>query len=351
VCSNLEDSDVQPPQPSDYHGCGPHTQVDYAIATTSLCVILCSIYRKTFGPRSSSFSRQATLASADSQLARWSLLLPQHLRLRPTLTLDLWPATLHLFYNTTLILLHRPRPQTAQDPGSPTNPDNQNDAEICSAAAGVIQSIFESLCEREHLASLWTFSVTALFTAMIQLSVEVRFANPLLAIAAVRRYDSTLYSLRKLAKYWPHAESVLHFFEHSERLQRQNVHVEGSGQGGSPDGLLASPGTSRRISDSRTAAPSPVINASASPNTIFGGPLQIPEVTTPPDLREHTQSGYLDRATSVEETDVAKSWRQLFPFTDTFEAEGAPGAAFLEHWKEAYWQEPFDVGNEFGFAG
>ena len=317
--------------------------MEHAIATTELCIILCTIYRESFGPRSSSFSRKETLAKADEQLARWSLMLPQNLRLRPTLTLDLWPATLHLFYNTILILLHRPRPQM-QDPGSPSNLPNQNDAEICSAAASVIQSIFESLCEREHLSSLWTFSVTALFTAMIQLSVEVRFANPLIAVAAVRRYDSTLYSLRKLAGYWPNAEGILHFFEHSERLQRQNVHTEG--QTGSPEGLLASPSSRIRTGDNTSVASPSIITASTSSNGAFGGPLHLSMATTSRDLRQLEAEATTDR----NEPEVARDWRQLFPFTDTFEVEGTPGAAFLENWKEAYWQEPFDLGLDFSFA-
>lgn len=340
VHSNLDDCDVQPPKRSDYEGCGPNTEIDYAIATTELCIIICRIYRKCFGPRANSFNRHETLSEADEELARWSLLLPQYLRLRPTLTLDLWPASLHLMYNTALILLHRPRPQM-MDPSSPSNLPDQNDAEICSAAAGVIQSIFESLSERRHLSCLWVFSVTALFTAMIQLSVEVRFANPLLAIAAVRRYDSTLYSLRKLTEYWPNAESILHFFEHSERLQRQNVHLEGLS--GSPNQLLASPGVTKQTVDGSTSISPPTVTAQASPSAAFGGPLHshLPHETTP--LNQARQDG----EPNEDDTDIARNWRQLFPFTDAFDAEAIRGAAFLENWNEAYWQEPFDLGAEF----
>ncbi|KAF2642723.1 hypothetical protein P280DRAFT_272506 [Massarina eburnea CBS 473.64] len=334
---NLDDCDVQAPKPTDYANCGANTQVDYAIAMTELCILLCSVYRKCFGPQSTRIRRQDMLAEADEKLARWSLLLPSHLRLRPTLMLDLWPASLHLIYNTALILLHRPRPQTL-DPGSPSSLPTSNDAEICSAAAGVIQSIFESLCERQHLSTLWVFSVTALFTSMIQLGVEVRFTNPLLAIAAVRRYDSTLYSLRRLAEYWPSAESILHFFEHSERLQRQNVHL--NQETSRPHQLLASPCSTGHNQKNRTELPPRSIMRHIPQDTTFDS---APHHSSVSSIRGTENTGVSNDDT----TDATKDWRQLFPFTDAFEPEGAQTTAFLEHWKELYWQEPFDLGPEF----
>jgi transcriptional regulatory protein AMDR len=221
------------------------------------------------------------------------------------------------------------------NPSSPSNAPSTNDAEICSAAAGVIQSIFESFSERQSLNTLWSFSVTTLFTAMIQLSVEVRFSNPLLAIAAVRRYDSTLYSLRQLARYWPSAESILHFFEHSERLQRQNVHFDK--QGHSPE-LLASPRSNRPSNEAykgSSLSPS-VIRGQISPNSAFSGPLQVDSQT----------EARTDRRQPAEE-EVARDWRQLFPFTENVEGTGMQ-EDFLETWYQMYWQEPLDVGEALG---
>lgn len=302
---------------------------------TELCIILRSIYQKCFGPQSIKYDRLAALAEADDALARWSLLLPQYLRLRPTLTLELWPATLHLIYNTALILLHRPRPQLT-NPSSPSNVPSTNDAEICSAAAGVIQSIFESFSERQSLNSLWVFSVTTLFTAMIQLSVEVRFSNPLLAIAAVRRYDSTLYSLRQLARHWPSADGILHFFEHSERLQRQNVHFDKRGR--SPE-LLASPRLSRQSNEAyRGSSLSPnVIRGQSSPVSVFGGPLQV----------ENQAKTRIEHQEPVTEEEAGRDWRQLFPFTETVESTGMQ-EDFLASWHEMYWQEPLNVSEALG---
>jgi transcriptional regulatory protein AMDR len=265
---------------------------------TDLCIILRDIYRNAFGPRSAKSDRNNTLSRADDALARWSLMLPHPLRLRPTLTLELWPSTLHLIYNTALILFHRPRPHLTTLSSSSSLP-SANDAEICSAAAGTIQAIFESLAESKSLSSLWVFSVTALFTAMIQLSAEVRFSNPLLAIAAVLRYDSTLYSLRKLSLYWPNAQSILHFFENSERLQREGLHAHSQPQ--------------------------------SSPR------LHTYPVESEAGIEQQNRN----------ETRRSNDWRHLFPFTEPLES-AVPGNDFLENWQEMYWQEPFELGEDFG---
>ncbi|KAJ4301510.1 hypothetical protein N0V90_003603 [Kalmusia sp. IMI 367209] len=327
---DLEDCDVQLPQASDYSGCGSNTQVEYAIATTELCIIIRSIYRKNFGPLSNKFRRSDVLAEADKRLATWSLMLPQRLQLKPTLTLDLWPATLHLMYNTILILLHRPRPQPL-DPPSPSSIPTSNDADICSAAAGVIQSIFESLCDRQHLSSLWVFSVTTLFTAMIQLSIEVRFANPLLAISGVRRYDSTLYSLKSLAEFWPNAESILHFFEHSEKLPRRNECVEPMT---SHERTLTSSSSAHFDEQDSQAGARQIISGRMSPKDTIGGYFR--QIDRPPEAS--IQQDVADPDIDIGD---AKAWRQLFPFTETFDTGEALGAEFLDYWTEMYWQEPF----------
>lgn len=171
---------------------------------------------------------------------------------------------------------------------------------------------------------------------MIQLSAEVRFANPLLAIAAVHRYDSTLYSLTRLTEYWPNAESILHFFEYSEKLQRQDVHLER----GNPNQLLSSPDATRQNAEETAAVSQIMIAAQASPGTTFGAPSRSTAMGTSSDQRP--QDG--DR----NETDVSNGEKQLFPFTGIFEAEGLHGSAYLENWKEMYWQKTFDLDPEFG---
>ncbi|PVH95794.1 hypothetical protein DM02DRAFT_731630 [Periconia macrospinosa] len=325
---NLEDCDVQPPQASDYVGCGPDTQIDLAITSTELCVIGRTIYRKAFGPLSSRFRRQDVLEEADKKLAAWSLLLPPHLRLRPTLTLDLWPATLHLMYNTILILLHRPRPQPLHPPPSPSLLPTSTDADICSAAAGVVQSIFESLRDRNQLSSLWVFSVTTIFTVMIQLSVEVRCANPLLALAALRKYDSTLYSLKGLSRFWPNAESVLHFFENSEKIQKARVHV---------DGELADRERSRSWSsrvEAQAEERGELLSESSNRNEITGG--------TSAENIHHVEAVN----TAIDSAPEPSGLRQLFPFTEALEDGEVMNNAYLDYWTEMYWQEPLNFGDQ-----
>ncbi|KAF2702771.1 hypothetical protein K504DRAFT_539455 [Pleomassaria siparia CBS 279.74] len=167
---NLDECDVQPPQPSDYSdysACGPNAQVEYAIALTYLCIILRDIYCTFFGPHSARSNRSHTLAETDDALARWSLYAAPFAP--PPSDSSAWTVAVDV---------------TSARPPVP-----------------FIQAIFESLAGSESLPSLWVFSVTVLFTAMIQLGAEFRFSNPLLAVAAMRRYDSTLYSLRQLSRH------------------------------------------------------------------------------------------------------------------------------------------------------
>lgn len=212
---NLEDSDVSPLTASDFEGCGARVQTDYVIHFSELCTMISYIVRERFGLRVSSERRKAALQEADEALANWSLRLPDHLRLRAS-DMDPWSAMLHLTYNNFLILLHRPHPRAS----AYSDDYGPHDAEICSAAAGVITSIFEELRLNDRLKYLWYSGVHTLFTAMIQVRVELRFSNPVLAINALRRFDSASCSLRELAKYWSHATTILRLFEDSKRLQK-----------------------------------------------------------------------------------------------------------------------------------
>lgn len=110
------------------------------IHLTELCIMISYIMRERFGLRVSTERRKTVLGEADEALASWSLRLPDTLRLRAS-DVDPWSATLHLTYNNFLILLHRPHPRAS----AYSDDYGPHDAEICSAAAGVIASIFEEL--------------------------------------------------------------------------------------------------------------------------------------------------------------------------------------------------------------
>ncbi|KAK5121607.1 hypothetical protein LTR85_004779 [Meristemomyces frigidus] len=226
----LDDCDVQPLREGDFVDCGHQTQVAFTMQSVRLSIIISDAMRQRFRPNANHQERTSALVDADQRLAQWTLGLPEQLRLRPTLSLDLYASMLHLSYNTFLILLHRPRPpgSTVHDVMKP------EDADICSAAASHVQSLADALRERDMLKYLPNSTVHVLFTAMIQLSVEVRFANPVLAIAAQRRFDSILASMRSLANVWPQADPILYYFEHlsKRRQQEEQAMLEGASSNG-----------------------------------------------------------------------------------------------------------------------
>ncbi|KAL4887928.1 fungal-specific transcription factor domain-containing protein [Aspergillus ambiguus] len=349
---NLEDSDVSPLTHSDFEGCGSRVQADYVIHYSELCTMISYIVRERFGLRVSAERRKAVLQEADESLANWSLKLPDNLRLRAS-DMDPWSAMLHLTYNNFLILLHRPHPRAS----AYSDDYGPHDAEICSAAAGVIASIFEELRLNDRLKYLWYSGVHTLFTAMIQVRVELRFSNPVLAINALRRFDSASYSLRELADYWSHASTILRLFEDSKRLQE--------------DLRMATSERPRRFSnhaphdENKSVPTSATHNASSSTSDT---PMQQPsqmafEVPTPesPNLpqaqttvsppHQHQQQPFDSWIPSTNWASVDPmdhhprellDWRQLFSFTDPDQPvpmaiEGLP--ELEDEWRQIYWQE------------
>lgn len=83
-------------------------------------------------------------------------------------------------------------------------------------------NLFRTICRKQELQYLNVFTVNALFTTMIQLSAEIRVANPVLSANAARKFDIALEVLRSLSEYWFNAEIILRLFEDSsERLKQQ----------------------------------------------------------------------------------------------------------------------------------
>lgn len=342
---NLEDSDVSPLTPSDFEGCGSHVQIEYVIHFSEICIMISHIVRERFGLRASTEQRKAALQEADEALANWSLKLPDSLRLRAS-DMDPWSAMLHLTYNNFLILLHRPHPRAS----AYSDDYGPHDAEICSAAAGVIASIFEELRLNNRLKLLWYSGVHTLFTAMIQVRVELRFSNPVLAINALRRFDSASHSLRELSEYWTHAATILRLFEDSKRLQED----------------LRTATTERPRHSSATGTQERTQNPELSPN-IITQPTTTSPITQPQpsfDIPPTPDSTQLAQAQStvnqpqqfdnwippttlppVEEIENSRDmldWRQLFSFADPDQPvpiamEGLP--ELEEEWRRIYWQE------------
>ncbi|EED16708.1 C6 transcription factor (AmdR), putative [Talaromyces stipitatus ATCC 10500] len=355
---NLEDSDVRPLTPADFVGCGPRVQIDFVIHFAGLCSMISYIIRERFGLTVSMERRKAILPEADEALANWSLSLPDSLRLRGSM--DSWSAMLHLTYNNFLILLHRPHPRASaysEDYGP-------HDAEICSAAAGVITSIFEELRQKDCIKYLWCSGVHTLFTAMIQVRVELRFSNPVLAINALRRFDSTLSSLRCLAEYWYSAETILRLFENSKKLQQdlRLVHEEAPGQVRAPRDSDISAETMSNSTTVPVAAPT--ISQShtqdgVDDNAIHNGDgnesVDHSTVSGPQGQSEHVPGGHYQYSGNVLDgsNDMSVShhgdgsehsreyldWKQLFPFAG-LEEPGPMNVEGLmdieEEWRQLY---------------
>lgn len=286
--------------------------------------------RERFGLRVTPERRKAALLEADKALANWSLKLPENVRMS-TNDVDSWPALLHLTYNNFLILLHRPHPRAS----AYSDDYGPNDAEICSAAASVIVSIFEELREKDRIKYLWVSAVNSLFTAMVQIRVELRFSNPVLAINALRRFDSTLISLRTLSDYWLGAESILQLFESSKRLKHDMEMVKMKQPNSLPkDGDLVLKGSSHTTPQMDVPTPQGQLQTWYSKtqlnerlNYFAKQPLEAPiEGPAPAEpLGEHGD------------------WRQLFSIVDS-----EPCGPFIpgnltdmeDEWRELYLHEP-----------
>ncbi|KAF8850792.1 hypothetical protein BDZ45DRAFT_808874 [Acephala macrosclerotiorum] len=323
---NLDECDVQPLSDSDFEGCGPNVQVDYVKKHTELCLLISKIVKERFGLRVSPEDRKAALGGGDAALANWCLMLPSHLQM-VTSNMSLWASSLHLTYNNFLILLHRPHPRASQR----SEDVGRNDSDICSAAAIAVASIFEDLRQKDRIKYLWISDINALFTAMIQVSVELRFSNPVLAINALRRFDSTLLSLRKLAEYWINTESILRFFEESSHVQH---------------GIRLGKGSVEHDQAQNTSVPE------------GKEPTEIPDSIS---VRDETwnSSGRIDLDMLADAADAARDkttamvqnppelpedWNGILTQTDKSPEDFVVNASDLmnlnNEWREIYWEEP-----------
>lgn len=354
----MDDSDVLPLTLADFENCGPHVQADFVIYFTELCTIISYLVRDRFGLRASDERRKAVLQDADKSLANWSLQLPDNLRLRAS-DMDPWSAMLHLTYNNFLILLHRPHPRAS----AYSDDYGPHDAEICSAAAGVIASIFEELRLNDRLKYLWYTGVHNLFTAMIQVRVELRFSNPVLAINALRRFDSATYSLRELAQYWVHAGTILRLFEDSKRLQ-EDLRMATSDRSETYNGIPSASKLPITVAEAAAAmqaavhTPRPMsfgvptpesshtpmqqATMSPAPNPQFDNWITAPLRLNVGPLERNDPYSNTMQVDQMDQTRDYPDWRQLFSFTDSDLAMPMAGESLLEledEWRQIYWQD------------
>lgn len=314
----------------DFKGCGSDIQIEYVLNYTELCILISRVLRERFGLRTTSEQRKAALSTADEALANWCLLLPPSLHLRSSST-SFWTSNLHLAYSNFLILLHRPNPRASRhfDDSGP------NDADICIAAANAITTIFEDMRKKDQIRYVGLAGVNALFTGMIQVSVELRFSNPVLAIHAMRRFDSTLYSLRELAEYWIVGESILRLFEgnptsqHGAGVYRDSRDDSRSQSAACDQGPQNGPKTGRKAFP-RNDAESSLRPGAQSDLDVLAAAANAAVQSIHAGLIEQEQEEVCD-------------WRQLFPFTASNQEEFmlTEDITLMEdEWRELYWQEP-----------
>ncbi|CAM1508668.1 Fc.00g055160.m01.CDS01 [Cosmosporella sp. VM-42] len=219
---NLDDSDVPVLQASDFDLFSDNIHVDFILHQTSLCCIISKALRENFGLTVPPTKKRAGLMETDQKLAKWMASLPTSLiGLTGEPSATPWVTILHITYNNFLVLLHRPPPK----PASMATVFDHDDMKICSAAVGSMIGLFETVVSRNELRFMNVFAVDALFTTLIQLSAEIRVANPLLSAYAKRRFDSALDALRSLAEYWLNAESILRLFEDSSERMQQELRI------------------------------------------------------------------------------------------------------------------------------
>lgn len=307
----LEECDVGKLQLSDFQDCGPNTQAIYVMQSTELCIIMSHGLREKFRLASTPQSRQRELKSLDQSLAQWSLHLPETLHMRAGLSVNLWSASIQLHYNMVLLLLHRPRPNQA-----PT----REDTEICAMAAGFIQSIFQDLCAHKMLRCLWISIINCIFTALIQLSIEVRTSSPIVALPSLMRYDATLSSFRQLSEYWPNARPILHFFESVRSSKRKDNEKPES----STDTFLQDVTADQAMSTSPASDPKPPLESTTAVLSVHDG-IEIMDEQGQVSVEDAIIPG--DEGAFPPVTEMIDSWHE---------------------WRDANWQG--DLANDFLFT-
>ncbi|EXJ84241.1 hypothetical protein A1O3_04908 [Capronia epimyces CBS 606.96] len=221
---NLDDCDVPPLQPDDFDSSIDPTPAAFVIQHAKLCATISELVRSHFSAKASrlGISRSDALEVVDRALAEWSMHLPPVLRESSTgLMMDTspWVPLLHLTYNTVLIQFHRTTSHHANSHARIAS----SDREICADAASNIIKNFQCLREHGALQSCWFWAPSSLFTAMLQISGELKCHNSILALRYREKYDSGLLSLRKLSRHWLFAVSVLRLFQSNANKPAENT--------------------------------------------------------------------------------------------------------------------------------
>lgn len=213
---NLDDCDVPPLRLEDFDSSVTEKEANVVMQQAKLCAIVSDLVRVHFSVKATnaSIDRRGALEAVDQALAEWLVNLPPDLGDRyrkPTADKEQsWALLPHLIYNSVLIQFHRP---FANTPGTTPGWETSGDKEICAEAASNIIQIFAQLDHTSGIRYCCFWAPNTLFTAMLQVSGQLKCNNPILALRSKEKYESGLHSLRKLTRYWLFATSVLKLFE------------------------------------------------------------------------------------------------------------------------------------------
>ncbi|OAQ65877.2 fungal specific transcription factor [Pochonia chlamydosporia 170] len=222
---NLDDCDVPDLEPQDFEGEEDSVEVDFVVHHSKLCALISGLVRSHFSVRAAKqgIEKRMALDAIDAALAEWLMSLPP--LMASSSAPGPWSSLLHLTYNTVLLQFHR---SASHLTGNSHDSERTGDEEICSDASTNIIQIFETLHQNSFLRSCWFSGPSSLFAAMLQISGQLQSANPILALRARTKYESSLVTLRKLSRYWLFATSVWRLFQsNSIRAEKEKLRKNG----------------------------------------------------------------------------------------------------------------------------
>ncbi|KAH9937840.1 fungal-specific transcription factor domain-containing protein [Epithele typhae] len=191
------------------------------IESAKLSVILSEICQSIYAIKPAA-SRPAELARLDSQLTKWSLELPEHLRFDPASPRNPPPPpnifTLHMQYWCTVLLLRRPfirhiedskalSPSATSAKEAEVRANSRKHYDMCVQAANHITSIVTIYCEYRCPKRAPVFLCYYVFTAAIMHVASLRTYpdDP----QASRGLDKCMEILQRMSIIWPSAYRAL----------------------------------------------------------------------------------------------------------------------------------------------
>lgn len=180
-------------------------------------MLISHIFRSRWSLRRRSAATTLETISPDQQLAEFLNNLPTSLQ-SPLPSPSAWHATLHLTYNTIILLLHRPPPHSTGD--SPGSGQPAGEAALCAEASLTISSLLERLQTKNLLQSLNFFGVHVIWTVMVHLKSELHSTNVLVVARSSRTLKALLAILLELSYSWNFARGLAMVFGDIEDRER-----------------------------------------------------------------------------------------------------------------------------------